>query len=331
MPSGPAPKILAVDDSEINLELLREYLAATGCTFVTAADGEGALVAIEEHQPDLVLLDVVMPRLDGIDVCRRIKANPKTRLLPVVLVTSLSSVQDRIRGLEAGADDFLTKPIDREELMARVVTLIRAKELYDRLDDAEHVMAAFARVVEAKDGGTEAHVERVARTARALAEAAGLSGSELDLAYFGGVVHDIGKVGVPDAVLLKPGPLDAEETAVMRRHVMVGVEIARQLRSAASVIPIIRHHHERLDGTGYPDGLMGAAIPILSTIVSICDAYDAMTSDRPYRAAMTSAIAIGELRLGAGTQWNAELVELFLTRVVQPSPVPAGTHSPAAR
>ena len=326
---GPAPTILAVDDSAMNLELLREYLAATGCTFVTAADGETALVAIEQYKPDLVLLDIVMPRLDGIEVCRRIKANPKTRLLPVVLVTSLSAVQDRIRGLEAGADDFLTKPIDRDELTARVVTLIRAKELYDRLDDAEHVMAAFARVVEAKDGGTESHLERVARTARALAEAAELAGADLDLAYFGGVVHDIGKVGVPDAILIKAGPLDPHETTVMRRHVMVGVEIARQLRSAASVIPIIRHHHERFDGSGYPDGLMGAAIPTVSMIVSICDAYDAMTSDRPYRVAMTPAIAIGELERGAGTQWNADLVALFLTRVVQQSPVPANTRTQA--
>ena len=168
MPDRVAPTILAVDDHPANLELLEAYLATTGFGFVTAADGEAALVAIDRYQPDLVLLDVVMPRLDGIEVCRRIKANPASRLLPVVLVTSLSSVQDRVRGLEAGADDFLTKPIDRDELMARVVTLIRAKELYDRLDDAEHIMAAFARVVEAKNGGTEAHVERVARTARAL-------------------------------------------------------------------------------------------------------------------------------------------------------------------
>ena len=326
-----AATILAVDDHPVNLELLREYLAGTGCRFITAEDGEAALAAIERYQPDLVLLDIVMPRLDGIEVCRRIKANPISRLLPVVLVTSLSSVEDRVRGLEAGADDFLTKPIDRDELMARVVTLIRAKEIYDKLDDAEHIMAAFARVVEAKDGGTEAHVERVARTARALGEAAGLSEAELDLAYFGGVVHDIGKVGVPDAVLLKPGPLDPEETLVMRRHVMVGVEIARQLRSAASVIPIIRHHHERFDGTGYPDGLMGPAIPRTAMIVSICDAYDAMTSDRPYRAAMSSAVAVAELKRGAGAQWDPDLVSLFVTHLMRESPAPADTHTQAAR
>ena len=331
VPEPVAPTILAVDDQPMNLELMREYLAPTGCRFVTAEDGEEALQEIDRTQPDLVLLDVVMPRLDGVEVCRRIKANPASRLLPVVLVTSLSSVEDRVRGLEAGADDFLTKPIDRDELLARVVTLIRTKEIYDNLDDAEHIMAAFARVVEAKDGGTEAHVERVARTARALGEAAGLSAPDLDLAYFGGVVHDIGKVGVPDAVLLKPGPLDPEEIAVMRRHVMVGVEIARQLRSAANVVPIIRHHHERFDGAGYPDGLIGAAIPTVAMIISICDAYDAMTSDRPYRAAMTSGDAMAELRRGAGAQWDPVLVDLFLTRLMRESPARADSQNRGER
>ncbi|TMD34134.1 MAG: HD domain-containing protein [Chloroflexi bacterium] len=281
-----------------------------------------------------------MPRLDGIEVCRRIKSDPVNRFLPVVLVTSLSTVEDRVRALEAGADDFLSKPIDRRELMARVLTLIRTKEVYEKLDDAEHVMAAFAKVVEAKDSGTEAHVERVARAARALAEACGLSGSELDLAYFGGIVHDIGKVGVPDAVLLKPGPLDPIELSAMRRHVTVGVEIARQLRSAASVIPIIKHHHERYDGSGYPDGLSGADIPRIAMIVSITDAYDAMTTDRPYRVAMTSAGAIAQLRSGAGTQWDPGLIGTFLERVMQePAPkveitepalvAPEGSHNRA--
>lgn len=312
-----APRVLAVDDHAVNLELLAEYFAGTGCDFFVAHDGATALELVARERPDLVLLDVVMPRLDGIEVCRRIKADPANRLLPVVLVTSLSSVQDRVRGLEAGADDFLTKPLDRRELMARVLTLIRAKEMYDKLDDAEHVMAAFARVVEARDGGTEAHVERVARSARALAEAAGLSAVELDLVYFGGVVHDIGKVGIPDAVLLKPGSLTLEETTVMRRHVAVGVEIALRLRSAAGVVPIIKHHHERFDGCGYPDKLAGAGIPRVAMIVSVCDAYDAMTSDRPYRKSMSPDAAIQELRCGAGSQWDPGLVDLFLTAVMK--------------
>ena len=317
MPRPAAPTILAVDDHPLNVELLREYLEGTGCVFLTASDGEEGLRAVERHRPDLVLLDVVMPRIDGIELCRRLKSNPATWLIPVVLVTSLNSVGDRVRGLAAGADDFLTKPVDRHELLARVATLIHTKELYNKLDDAEHVMAAFAKVVEAKDGGTEAHVMRVGRAARALAEAAGMSEAEKDLVHFGGVVHDIGKVGVPDAVLLKPGFLNPHEVDLMRRHVAIGVEIARQLRSATSVIPIIKHHHERFDGRGYPEGLVGAEIPPVAMVVSICDAYDAMTSDRPYRAAMHPEWAVAELRRGAGSQWDPELVDLFLSHVAR--------------
>src|SRR5438046_3028647 len=168
-------RVLAVDDQPLNLELLSAYLSGTGCELVLANNGFEALAAIAAGRPDLVLLDVVMPGMDGFEVCRRIKSDPANRLLPVVLVTSLNRVEDRVRALQLGADDFLSKPIDRNELMARVVTLIKTKEVYDKLDDAEHVMAAFAKIVEAKDGGTEAHVERVARGARALGEAAGLT------------------------------------------------------------------------------------------------------------------------------------------------------------
>jgi putative two-component system response regulator len=324
--SDSPPLVLAVDNDHANLELLSAFLDGTGCTFAAATSGAEALAVIADRRPDLVLLDVVMGDMDGFEVCRRIKSDPANRLLPVVLVTGLNTVDDRVLALEAGADDFLSKPIDRNELMARVITLIRTKDVYDHLDGAEHVMAAFARVVEAKDGGTEAHVGRVARGARALGQAAGLSGAVLDSLYFGGIVHDIGKIGVPDAVLLKPGPLDAHEVQLMRRHVAIGVEIASELRSAAGVVPIIRHHHERFDGTGYPDSLKRHDIPLAAMIVAICDAYDAMTSDRPYRKAMPSADAIAELRHGSGSQWNPDLIDLFLGRVVQePPPVAAGT------
>jgi cyclic di-GMP phosphodiesterase len=322
MAAGDSPPlVLAVDDEVPNLELLSAFLEGTGCVFMSVTRGAEALNAITARRPDLVLLDVVMPEMDGFEVCRRIKSDPANRLLPVVFVTALNTVGDRVLALEAGADDYLTKPIDRSELMARVITLIRTKDVYDHLDGAEHVMAAFARVVEAKDGGTEAHVERVARGARALGQAAGLAGAALDSLYFGGIVHDIGKVGVPDAVLLKPGPLDPNEVALMRRHVSIGVDIASELRSAACVVPIIRHHHERFDGEGYPDRLKGPEIPRVAMIVSICDAYDAMTTDRPYRAAMPSAYAIAELRNGSGSQWDPGLVDLFLERVMQePAP-----------
>ena len=318
------PRILAVDDQPINLELLAAYLSGVDCDLTISRDGFDALDQIARRQPDLVLLDVVMPGLDGFEVCRRIKANPANRLLPVVLVTSLSDVDNRVRGLEVGADDILAKPIDRNELMARVLTLIRTKEIVDHLDDAEHIMLAFAKAVEAKDCGTEAHVERVARGARALGEAAGLSGSDLDSLYFGGLVHDVGKIGVPDAILLKPGPLSHDETELMRRHVLIGVEIAQPLRSAASVVPIIRNHHERFDGRGYPDGLEGDDIPLAARIVAVCDAYDAMISDRPYRCAMPSAEAAHTLQAEAGFQWDPRLVRLFMATVLHQPPAAIG-------
>jgi len=310
------PRILAVDDQPLNLELLGAYLSGVDCELTIARDGFQALAQIAARQPDLVLLDVVMPGIDGFEVCRRIKADPANRLLPIVLVTSLSDVDNRVRGLEVGADDILAKPIDRNELMVRVLTLIRTKEIVDNLDNAEHVMLAFAKAVEAKDCGTEAHVERVARGSRALGDAAGLRGADLDSLYFGGVVHDVGKIGVPDAVLLKPGPLTAAEMELMRRHVLIGVDIALPLRSAASVVPIIRHHHEHFDGSGYPDGLRGEDIPLVARIVAVCDSYDAMISDRPYRAAMSSNSAAGALLASAGTQWDPKLVKLFITTVL---------------
>ena len=318
------PRILAIDDQPINLELLGAYLSGVDCELTIARNGYEALNQIARQQPDLVLLDVVMPGLDGFEVCRRIKADPANRLIPVVLVTSLSDLDNRVRGLEVGADDILAKPIDRNELMARVLTLIRTKEIVDRLDNAEHIMLAFAKAVEAKDNGTEAHVERVARGARALGEAAGFSGSDLESLYFGGLVHDVGKIGVPDAILLKTGPLSLDETERMRRHVLIGEHIAQPLRSAASVVPIIRSHHERFDGCGYPDGLKGTAIPLAARIVAICDAYDAMISDRPYRAAMSSSSAAGVLQAGAGAQWDPQLVRLFMATVLHQRPAPAG-------
>jgi HD-GYP domain-containing protein (c-di-GMP phosphodiesterase class II) len=180
------------------------------------------------------------------------------------------------------------------------------------------VILSLARAVEAKDRYTESHTERVARAARILGEAVGIGEPLLEDLYLGGVIHDIGKIGVPDALLLKPGPLDADEVALMRTHVLIGEEIVRPLRSASGLLPIVRHHHERWDGLGYPDGLSGEHIPLPARIVAVCDAYDSMVSDRPYRRAMTPARAAAVLREGAGSQWDARLVSLFLQRVFEP-------------
>ena len=312
--------VLVVDDHPLNLELIEGCLADVDCRVITATDGQEALDLFRREGPDLVLLDVMMPKMDGYEVCQRIKESPEGKLLPIVMVTALGQIADRVRGLEVGADDFIVKPIERVELVARVRSLLRVKQLYDRLDDAQRTIFALARAVEAKDSPTEAHTERVGITARRLGQAIGLPEETLDDLLWGGVIHDIGKIGVPDQILTKPGPLTPEEFEVMKLHVFTGEEIARPLRSAHDLLPIIRHHHERIDGTGYPDGLEGEKIPLTARIVSICDAFDAMISDRPYRRGLTHAAALETLERGAGKQWDAKLVQVFKTLVSEPLP-----------
>ncbi len=306
-----APIVLVVDDGETNRTLVQAFLADLDCRLRTAADGETALAAIEEEAPDLVLLDVQMPGLDGYEVCRRIKARPRGRLLPVVMLTALDHANDRVLALEAGADDFMTKPVDRIELVARVRSALRLKALYDTLDSAEHVIFSLAAAVEAKDSYTERHTNRVAENARMIGTRMALPERALDALYRGGIIHDIGKIGVPDAVLLKPGPLDTDELKKMRMHPVIGESIVRPLRSGVPLLPIVRHHHERIDGGGYPDGLKGRAIPHLARIVAVCDAFDALTSDRPYRKALSVDEALGILSDGAGKQWDSEAIDVL--------------------
>jgi putative two-component system response regulator len=309
------PVVLAVDDGAANRELIAAYLSGIDCEIRLADDGRTALDIIETDPPDLVLLDVQMPGMDGYEVCRRIKLMPRGRLLPVVMITALNHSSDRVAALEAGADDFMSKPVERAELAARVRSALRLKALYNTLDSAEQVIFSLAAAVEAKDAFTERHTQRVGESGRYLGRRIGLPESALDALYRGGIIHDIGKIGVPDAILLKPGPLNEIETARMREHVSIGEAIVRPLQSAASILPIIRHHHERYDGRGYPDGLRGCEIPRLARIVSLCDAFDALVNDRPYRARLSTDEAVAVLRAGAGTQWDPEMVEILTSEV----------------
>jgi putative two-component system response regulator len=306
------PIVLVVDDSRANRELLEGNLEPLGYDVRQAEDGLEALDLIDAEEPDLVLLDVDMPRLDGLEVCRRIKAHPTRRLVPVVLITAHQERATRIRGLEAGADDFLTKPFDATELLVRTRVLLRDRELNKRLDATENVMLAFARTVEARDRYTIHHAERVGLYSREMGAAAGLDREDLDLLYVGGILHDIGKIAIPDAVLLKPGALSEAEFAVIRTHSLEGERICLPLRSTSQVLPIIRHHHEWIDGRGYPDHLVGDQIPLGARIAAIADGWDAMTSDRPYRPGFAAEEAMRRLRQGAGTQWDAEYAQLFL-------------------
>ena len=309
------PVVLVVDDGAANRELLRMHLSTIDCEVRLAADGVAALEMIEREPPDLVLLDVRMPRMDGYEVCRRIKSTPRGKLLPVVMITGLSQTKHRVAALEAGADDFMTKPVEGAELIARVRSALRLKELYNTLDSAEHVIFSLATAVEAKDSFTEQHTQRVGESARLLGQRLGLPENTLNTLYRGGMIHDIGKIGVSDAILHKPGPLDPIEVPQMQAHVAIGESIVKPLQSTSGLLPIIRHHHERFDGGGYPDHLRAREIPRAARIVSVCDAFDALVNDRPYRLRRSTAEAIAVLRAGAGTQWDPETVELLASEL----------------
>ena len=288
-------RILVADDTPSILALYRKLLQAEGYDVVTAADGAEALEAVRNTHLDVVVLDVGMPQLDGFEVCRRLKSDPATRLMTVVLITGLSELTDRVRGLEAGADDFLSKPVHPLELRARINSLARLKTLIDELDSAEAAFLALALTIEARDPYTKGHCERLASYAVRLGRALDLSDEDLAALHRGGYLHDVGKVGVSDSLLLKPGKLTPEEFAQMRLHPEIGERLCAPLHSLRHVRPIIRSHHERLDGSGYPDALRGDQVPLLAQIVGMVDVYDALTSRRPYRDALPADVALRHL------------------------------------
>ena len=305
--------VLVVDDEAENRMLVRRALKRAGYRIGEAANGDEALAAVAAQPPDLVLLDVAMPGPDGFVVCRSIKDDPRTRFVPVVLVTGMHSREHKIRGIQAGADDFLLKPFDPEELMARSHSLIRLKRSTDDLDSAESVIRSLALTIEARDPYTDGHCQRLAEYSTRLGVELGLGGEELSALEQGGYLHDVGKVGIPDAVLLKAGPLTPSEYELMKSHTIIGDRLCGELRSLRLVRSIVRHHHERLDGSGYPDGLRGDELPLLAQIVSIADLYDAVTTVRPYRQAQSGERACEELmreaRLGLR---RTDLVEAFV-------------------
>jgi putative two-component system response regulator len=305
-------KVLVVDDIAANRELLEGHLDDLGYEVRQARDGIEALEAVAADEPDLILLDIDMPRLDGITVCEQLKSHPMRRLIPIVILTASNDRETRLRGIAAGADDYLSKPFDSKELLIRTKVLLRHRALNQRLDATEGVLFALARAVEARDRHTIHHAERVGRYAEAIGTAQGLESEDSELLYQGGVLHDLGKIAIPDAILLKPGPLTTAEFATMRQHSVEGERICLSLRSVSHILPIIRHHHERVDGAGYPDHLASSDIPIGARITAIADSWDAMVSDRPYRAGLDEEDAARRLRQGAGTQWDAALVHVFL-------------------
>jgi len=321
--------VLVVEDDAANRALLTRRLARSGYDSFAVGTGPEGLEAALEDGPDLVLLDVELPGMNGFEICRRLRADQRTVALPIILLTGRTDLEDVVVGLDAGADDFLRKPYDEAELMARVRSVLRLAAAIKEVAGAHGVIASLANAVEAKDAVTEQHCERLASLAHQLGASVGLEPAELRSVVFGAMLHDVGKIGIRDSILTKPGPLTPEEWEEMRRHPIIGERICLPLPTSASFGPIIRHHHERWDGAGYPDGLKAGAIPLGARIVGLVDAFDAIVHPRPYRPARTVEVAISELRRERGQQFDPELVDAFLHFVGDKTAVDTG-FTPAA-
>jgi putative two-component system response regulator len=308
-------QILVVDDDPMIVDVLTRFLSREGYDVITAQNGVQALDSVKRYQPDLILLDVTMPEMDGFTACRLLKEDERTALIPITMLTGLDDREHRTRGIEAGADDFLTKPFEHSILRARIRSQLRLKRLTDQLEHTENVIFMLAQAVEEKDSYTEGHLRRLRSYGEQLAVACGLGYNDVRAVRYGGILHDIGKIGVSEAILRKPGTLNAEEMAEIRRHPDIGARIVLQMRFAREVGPIVLGHHENWDGSGYPNGLRGPDIPIGARIIAIVDAYDAMTTDRPYRKALDMEEAVQRLHRGRGSQFDPDTLDVFLDLV----------------
>jgi putative two-component system response regulator len=312
--SPAAPKILLVDGNPINRRLLKSMLRMGNYAFLEAETGLQALAIIGSHNVDLIILDLLLPGLGGTELCRRMKGDRKTQFIPILMVTSVSGHDFEVEGIEAGADEYLKMPLHPSVVRARVNSLLRHKAAVDSLEEAETILFALAQAVENRDMGTGQHCERLAIYSVALGLALGLPRQDLVALYRGGFLHDIGKIAVPDAILLGTGKLTEEQWRIMQRHTIHGVEICRPMKTLASVLPIIRSHHERWDGTGYPDGLRGEEIPLLARILQVVDIFDALTTARSYKPAYSKDEALEILKMEAAKGWrDTELVALFVS------------------
>jgi putative two-component system response regulator len=306
------PLVLVIEDEPTQRGLLARVLEREGYDVLGLADGEMGMRAIVEHAPQMVLLDLNLPRIDGFEICRRLRADPLTSTLPVIVITAHTAMEDMVAALDAGADDFLAKPVQQVELLARMRSAMRLRRAITSLERATQIVAALANAVEAKDVGLVHHCRWLAHHAARVGASVGLRGDELEAVAYGALLHDVGKIGVPEHLLRKEGPLSDDEWGVMRRHPEIGERICRPLRASRTFAPIIRHHHERFNGTGYPDGLRAERIPLGARIVAVADAYEAMVHGRPYQPAQAHGRARDELLQLRGVQFDPELVPIFL-------------------
>lgn len=333
------PAILVVDDQPKNIELLEAYLAPYNYKIVTAVSGEEALREINGHKIDLVLLDVMMPGMDGFEVIRRVRQDEAYRLLPIILVTALRETEDRIKGIEAGCDDFISKPVDKMELLARVRSLLKVKAYNDLLINyqkelesdvmkrtgelkqaLEKIKASsldtiyrLSMAAEFRDDDTGTHIKRVSLYCAVVAQRMGLPQNEIETILYAAPMHDLGKIGIPDLILLKPGKLTGPEWEIMKQHTVIGAKILKG--SDAEFIRlgerIALSHHEKWDGSGYPKGLKGSQIPIAGCITAIADVFDALTSKRPYKEAFSMEKSLGLIRDGRENYFDPDVTDAF--------------------
>jgi putative two-component system response regulator len=318
LPRRRAPRILVVDDQPTIAGLMSQLLTIRGYEVITASNADQAEAEVRRQAPDLILSDVMMPGKSGYEFCRSLKENPATRLIPFVLITGLSDSSDKVRGIEAGADDFLNKPVLAEELIARVKSLLRLKEFTDELETVDSVLCALGLIVEGRDPYTEGHCERLALRAADLGRHLGMDEDSIVALKRGGYLHDLGKIAVPDEILKKGCDLSPDEWKVMKLHPVTGENICKPLRSLRLVLPIIRHHHEHSDGSGYPDGLTALDIPVLPRILQVVDVYDALRTARSYKPPLPHDLAAQTMRDEARRgMWDAELVDEYFSMLEQ--------------
>ena len=333
------PLILVVDDQFQNVELLEAYLVPQGYKIIKAANGKEALELLASNPIDLILLDVMMPGMDGFEVTRKVRQDSAHKLLPIILVTALQDTEDRVKGIEAGCDDFLSKPFDQDELLARVHSLLKVKAYNDLLANYRTELEAEVtkRTAELKralekikvasmdtiyrltmaseynDKGTGAHIKRMSYYAAAVARQMGLDEDAIEAILYAAPMHDIGKIGIPDRILLKPGKLDPAEWEIMKQHPVIGAKILEGSDSEfIQLAEIIAHfHQEKWDGSGYPDQLKGTDIPLICRIVTIADVFDALTSKRPYKEAFTVEASFAIIRESRGSHFDPDVVDAF--------------------
>lgn len=332
--------ILIVDDQPKNIELLEAYLTPWGYKALEASSGEEGLKRLATDQIDIVLLDIMMPVMDGYEVTRKIRANPASRLLPIILVTALQNAEDRVKGIEAGCDDFISKPFDKMELLARIRSLLKVKAYNDLMenyrkelevavaartedlrDALERIKTASLETVyrlsvasEYRDEDTGAHIQRVSHYAFAIASQMGLDEGTAESILQAAPMHDLGKIGIPDQILMKPGKLSEPEFEIMKTHTIIGANILEGSKAEYLSIgeTIALCHHEKWDGSGYPNGLMGSRIPIAARITAIADVFDALTSKRPYKEPFSVEKSTALIKAGRGSHFDPDVVDAFL-------------------